>query len=343
MKKSDVDLGQLSMEKLIAHDIPRRLKSDELADIPLSEAIPTLPSKTLQFFDLRLQGTLIKKGQLVEVDPKLESPTLPPKIENWLRGTETDLVVTSQRAARHLYAEQDGSTSEGLLAVSKADLNGNRALAIMKLPHEEGLQIHTKEVNGKNTLEITVLGDLTLTQHTRVFKAGLFWMEADKVVGLVSDDQTGESYDIAGFFLSNFLGFRRQQLPSVTTKSFKRIVEKYVSEKVTDDNEKLEYFNALYVELRSNAPKIDPSDFIQKHFKPEHQQPLFNTLKESGVTSAAFEKDTSQITNNGTRGRLKTTGGLTIFGDSEAMSRIQSQSINGKTAIVIFDSVSDVL
>lgn len=342
MKKSDVDLGHLSISKLVAHDIPRRRKADELADIPLSEAVPTLPSKTLQFFGLRLQGTLIKKGQPVEVDLKLENPTLPPVIKDWLDNPRADLVSTSQSAARHLYSEQGGSTSEGLLAVSEADLGGHRAFAIMKLPHEEGLQIQNKKVNGKNTLKITVLGNLTLTEHTRVFKAGLFWKDGDRVVGLVSDDQTGESYDIAGFFLSNFLGFRRQKLPSVTTKAFKRTVEDYISKKIADNDEKLECFNALHVELRSNAPKIDPGDFIQKYFEPEHQQPLLNTLKERGITSAAFIKDTSQLSNNGRRGRLKTKGGLTIFGDSEALSHIKSQNIDGKTAIVIYDSVSDV-
>lgn len=336
------DLRTLSVHQLIAHDIPKRRKSDEVGEIPLSESIPNLPARTLGFFCSRLQGTLQKKGQPVEVDPALVSPTMPPVIDNWLGEDEVDLVETSQSAAKHLYSVQGGSASVGLLAVAQAQVAGKPALAIMKLPHEEGLRIEEVVVNGKTTLSISVLGDLTLTEHTRVFKAGLFWKEDDKTVGLVSDAQTGESSEIAGFFLSEFLGFMRQRLARVITKTFKRAIEEFISHEVHEEELKLNYFNALHVELNSNAPEIDPNDFVNRHFHDAHKQSAMQALGQHGIGQAAFPKDLSLLPKEGRKGRLRTQGGLTISGDTEALSQIETLDLEGRQAIVIYDSLDEV-
>ena len=342
-KKSDVDVASLTIKNLIAHDIPKRMAADELTDFELSQAVPKLPRPTLDFFRGRLKVTLTKRGQLVDPNPKLNKPPLPPVLQAWLADSKVDVVDVSQEAAKHLYSVQTGSASEGLLAVSAATIDGRRALALMKLPHEEGLSVTQTNVGGKPTLNVEVLGNLTLTENTRVFKAGVFWLDDGAMLGLVSDDQTGEATDIAGFFLTNFLGCRRVRQPKVLTKAFKEAVTEYISKNVTDEDDKLQYTYALYAELRSNAKKIDPTKFVSEHVGDDHKAPLLEALKQRGVPAAAFVKDTEMLPRGGRAARLQTEGGLTISGDAEAIERVESHDdVDGEHAIVIRDRVKSV-
>lgn len=341
MKKVDVDLRSLSISDLIAHDIPKRRKSDAISDIPLSESVPPLPQPTLEFFTARLRGTLVKRGQIVEVDPKIEGAPLPGAIEQWLR-TRGDVVALSQLAARHLYAVQVGSASEGILAMSPASVEGSTALALMKLPHEAGLRVKRMNIDGKATLTIELLGDLTLTENTRVFKAGLFWLHERAMVGVVSDDQTGEPCEIADFFLAKFLGLRRMKRPAVQTKAFRDTVIEFITKTVDEEAQKLDYFNALNVELRSHARKIEPIEFVRRHFHLRYREPLLKALAARGVSQSAFPKSTDLLPQGGRKARLKTNGGLTIAGDADAMERVKAEVVDGKQAIVIRDTLRSV-
>ena len=134
VKKKHVDLSTLSLGTFIAHDIPRRLKSDEASDIPLSESVPKLEKSIINFFCNRLQGTLEARGQLVDVDPRLQDRFLPKAIDDWFK--KPNLVAFSQSAAKHLYIVQGGSASPGMLGVSAAKIDGKTAISLMKLPEE---------------------------------------------------------------------------------------------------------------------------------------------------------------------------------------------------------------
>ncbi len=76
----------------------------------------------------------------------------------------------SQDAARHLYAVQGGSNSEGLLVVCGVTVEGRTGVALMKLEEEEGVQVEQSTVSGKPTLSFTVLDNLMLTDNTRVLR-----------------------------------------------------------------------------------------------------------------------------------------------------------------------------
>src|SRR5699024_2865283 len=119
-------------------------------------------------------------------------------------------------------------------------------------------------------------------------------------------------------------------------------VSEFISNVVTDEDDKLDYFNALNVEMRSNAKKIDVADFINKHFSEQYKQPLLNFLAKHGISSAAFIKDVELLPKQGRSARLKTTGGLTISGDTEAIKRVRSEEIDEERVILIHDTLKTV-
>ena len=116
----------------------------------------------------------------------------------------------------------------------------------------------------------------------------------------------------------------------------------YISKNVPDEDDKLEYFTALYAELRSNKKKIEPVQFIQDHIGDDHKGPLLQALKDRGVPSAAFVKDVTDLPRQGRAPKLKTVGGLTISGEPEAMEAVGTGDVDGEHVIVIRDSLRAV-
>lgn len=311
-------------------------------DIPLSEAKAPAPTATLGFFRGRLVRTLAHRGQDVEEDTGRTDLFVPPLMKQHLGG-EMDFVPFSQQAARHLYTSQGGSSSIGLLVACELTLAGGPALALMKLEEEQGVIVEDDIVDGRPTLNVTVEEHLLLTDNTRVFKAGVFWMDGPSLKGYVSDEQQGARVDIADYFLGEFLGCRLEVKPDLVTRSFYEGVTGFISARVADPVKKLNYGQALHTEVASNRKRIDPVQFAADHFDDTDQQPLLDSLVDRGVPRAAFRKDTSRLGPRPATTRLRTASGITISGRSEEIDeRVESIVIGNERVIVIHDTLTDV-
>lgn len=329
----------------MAHQVPRKRRSDTSTNEPTySEAIPELPDETLGFFTKRLQRTLQQRGHPVEEDEQAESPPLPRLFANFLND-ELDLLQVSQRAADHLYRSQSGSPHEEecLFVTCEVSMMGKKGVAVMKLEREEGVQIETQDIDGKETLMVKVLDDLMLTDNTRLFKAGVFWLDRTTLYGSVSDTQQNTQTDIAQYFISGFLGCRFQKLPNVVTKDFFDAVPNFINSEVTDSEKKLNYYWALQTEVNSNKNNIDPVQFVADNFDLDHQDNVAAYLSDAGVPDAVFNKDTSKLSDRNNKSRLKTSNGLTIVGKpDEIHGRVTSEEYDGESAIIIRDTLVSI-
>lgn len=335
----------ISARSLIAHQVPRPIGGAATAEPLLSEAVPELPTNTLAFFARRLMRSIQDRGQAVEVDPRFEDPRLPAIIQELLRAEEMDLVEPSQRAARHLLEVQPGSPyeSESLFVTADVVANGVSSIALMKLEREEGVHVHTRDIDGKRVLDVEVLEDLMLTDNTRVFKAGVFWLDQDVLKGYVSDDQQGARDDPARYFLQRFLGCRLERSPSIVTRDFFQAAEDFISEQVGDGESKLRYYTALQAELSSNRTQIDPVQFASDHMQQEDRARFEEHLLGAGVPTAAFDKDISKLGPRVSRSRLRTSAGITISGSaSEIEARVEVAQYEGSPAVVVKDTVAKV-
>lgn len=334
----------ITVRRLIAHEVPRPLQGQDAVEPQLSEAIPDLPQRTLDFFGRRLIRSFADRGQSIEVDPRLEDPRLPGILRELLAEESPDLLDPSQRAARYLLEVQPGSPYEqqSLFVMAIVVANGRRSIALMKLEREVGVHVQQRQIDGKSVLDVEVLEDLMLTDKTRVFKAGLFWLDRNVLKGYVSDDQQAVRDDPARFFLQRFLGCRLERSPSVVTRDFYRATEAFITKHV-DESRKLDYFNALQVEMASNRGQIDPVQFARDYFEPDERAPFEGHLHDAGVPTAAFDKDITKLGPSVKRSRVKTSAGITISGAAQEMKdRVGVITFEGAPAIVVRDTIAEV-
>lgn len=339
-----IDVGQVKVAQLIGHRVPRRKGPDDKREPALTDALPSLPPETLDFFGARLKKSLAAKGQDVEVDPKLDDPRMPRLVRGHLASAPRDLVATSQTAARYLFESQGGSRyeDESLFVTLDVSLGGQPAISVMKLEKESGVE-WDEETNdeGETVLMVSVNPRLFLTDNTRVFKAALFALDDAALVGIVSDDQQGQPTDVAEYFMRRFLGCRPRRSPAITTRDFYRTIERFISEDLTDPGQKLDVEGALKTELNSNRKRIDPVDFVSTYVPEEHQDLLLTRFRENEVPTTTFSKDLGKLGAQPRTTRLKTASGITIAGSAEEMSDRVRPGVDedGAPTIIVRDTL----
>lgn len=326
-----MDLGTLFIDKLIVHDVPKRLKSEETGGPILSEIESPATSDIQNYFKEKTVGTLKEIRFEVADDPGTESPV--PAISADLLAGRSDLVPASQDMAKHLFNCQSGVNSAGLLVVGLGTVDGARALTLMKLQREEGVRVRQQSVDGSRTFNIEHVQNLLLTDQTRVFKAGLFLtsqIDGEMIDGLVSDNQRGYSprTEIASFFLRDFLGCRLRESSDVMTKEFFESTEDFINERVSDPVNRASYQSALIAEMNSNRTQIRPHSFAQSYFKDADRAKYVSYLRDNGVRGTVV-KDTTLVRSQISRIQVDLESGISVIASSEAFdSHIEMESLD---------------
>jgi hypothetical protein len=172
---TEKDLATLKIERAIIHDIPKRLRGQELRP-DLSQTDSPLDDDTAVHLHRKIVGTIGGKSayELTFLE-NTESP-VPPIVREYTasRRNPNDFVSKSQRLARHLFELQRGSSSAGLLCVLDCTAANRRGLAILKVERESGARLNSTFRDGKRTLQMSVVRDLLLTTGTKLFKNALF-------------------------------------------------------------------------------------------------------------------------------------------------------------------------
>jgi hypothetical protein len=298
-----MDIGTFLVQRVIIHQIPQARKSEKVDhEIGYSFAPSPLDNAKRTYFRKRITSSLQKAFDVVR-DTNQPS-TVPDLMLGFYEGTaeDDDFVLMSQGIAEHLYLEQGGISTAGLVAVVEGTIGSGKSpgkcLAILKLEMEPGIHIEEIEVDGKRTFEVT-LEDVTLTEGTRVFKASLFprFSDVDSVAGLVSDDQlesTTIGRDVAEFFLRKFLGCKMAPTPGESTKHFFSKAIEYFNT-LSDDEAKLRYELLLRAELEKGTPTIDPTEFARENLATTDRDAFLQPLREDDGRVPVIQKDISRI------------------------------------------------
>lgn len=187
-----MDFSSLDVRAVILHKVPKK-KTEE----PFYSAIASPLNRKLQnYIGQRMTESLNSKAHYeVIFDEETASP-VPTAINEQLTDSTIGLnfVERSQKIAKHLYEIQNSTNSAGLVCVVACTIDQRPAVAILKLENERGINTYVDTVDGKETLKIESVDNLTLTDGTKVYKAGLFVLEgaSDGTVNArVSDPQSG--------------------------------------------------------------------------------------------------------------------------------------------------------
>jgi hypothetical protein len=341
-----VDLGTLRISQLIAHEIPRGASGANGGGPALSDVDSPLTVELRNYFRERLVGSLASAFD-VAFDPATKSP-VPNLIESALIPVRPHFVQLSKDIAKHLHLSQPRVSPSGLLVVVAGHVGKNdRALAVLKLERETGIRAKQTIHDGKATFDIEHLRDLMLTERTRVFKTGFFYVDANGlVIGRVADAQQGFSprNGVARFFLSSFLGCCMRDDPRVLTKKYLKASEEFINSAIDDAQKKTRYHIALLAEIQSEDERLSPQSFVRKHLDVKDRQSFIEHLKHSGAPITEFYKDRELIKGISARTEVTFLSGFSLIGPPSRFNEVVTITTlsDGRSHVEIEDQVTGV-
>ena len=341
------DISLLGIDRVIFHLVPSRPASSTALP-ELSGRESALDSTALNYFRRKLMSTLTNSAYPVVFDDSTSS-IVPSLVLKNLSGANQDFIKDSQDIATHLFQMQPGSSPPGMLAVIEATLRGSRALAIVKLEHEEGARAFPDNREGLRTFVLEHLPNLLLTSKTRVFKAGLFIQEGadpDSVDGRVSDVQAAQSLrrGVADYFLRRFLGCELREDPAVTTQNFFVSAENWLNTAISDPDKQAKYVIAVLTEMRRNVDTLSPRSFATDHLDTEDRQGFLDHLNANTVPLNTFPKDVDLIGSRLRKVSMDLESGLIILGSPDVFAdKVQMRNLDdGQAEITITDRVKNM-
>jgi len=162
---------------------------------------------------------------------------------------------------------------------------------------------------------------LILTRKTKLFKVGFFVpTDDDEVQGTVCDEQRGymPRTEVAGFFLTTFLGCRLLEDPRVTTKHFFTAAQEFFNEQLQDPIERTEALNHLLSELTSQRTRINLRDFARDYLPTPKRQAFLEHVRAAGITDQTIRKNIELIESQTKKMALEFESGVTVVGNREA-------------------------
>ncbi|MGW3089689.1 nucleoid-associated protein [Streptomyces sp. NPDC001108] len=338
------NFGDLVIEQAIVHVVPQRRRSDPTEEIPLSETVCNLNDAVRTALQAKLRGVLAATGREIEEDPESKS-SLPEYVHAFLTG-ESDLVEVSADMVHLLRNSQTGVSPAGLLLVADARLSGMRALLLVKLEQETGMQAKETYSNGLRTFDMQYFADLLFTEKSKVYKIALFSEEGiseEGIEGWAADRQmTGK---MARFFLERFLGCRQKNEPREVTRRFHDATTEWINKYVTDPDIRINYIMATLSELQSPVPVLDPTAFAQQHLDITHRDDFTAYLHTADVPARAFDKDIEALESRLKNMRVAFANGVFIVAPVDAMHddeivQLEDQG-DGRTSVIITGTVTN--
>lgn len=334
-----IDLKPLTIHSVIVHQLPKKGQ----ASPSYSEVESDLDSKLRIYIK---QKIVVSGGSTyavaVEFNENTESP-IPNVVTSYLGGNRSKFVERSRVVAEFLAQIQTRVNSAGLLAVVDIELEGNRGLCIMKLERESGLELVETMINGKRAIVLKHVGQLMLTESTKVFKAGIFLNGSAGITGVVSDNQRATA-EVAQFFLSKFLGCQLIERPPVATKRFFEATEEFIKEKVKDVGRQVRYQIALSAEMQSPRTQLRPKRFAEDNLEVEDRALFLDFLIDRNADANTF-KDTELVLSRIAGLQMSFASGTRLFAPSNAVEEgiVDVKGREGeRTTVTINDLVEDM-
>jgi hypothetical protein len=260
--------------------------------------LPPEPAATLQ---KRITEALGKSSHGVEIALIEDSPDSFLQIgAELLQSNEINFLKKSGDLAIKLAKAQsnkDLPASKLFVALGRCGSSRNKYLLAIKAEMQDGFT--------ENSQGLEHLTELFLTPSQKLFKIGLLV----EIVSAAPDDEglynidnfaahlydhllnTLETREAAQYFYSGFLGSQPIVSDKTLTKQFFELTTKFVNTAPIDQARKIELFEALRVELRSNSAVLHVETFAKMHIPQAQQAPYVAYMDGLGFTRNAVTKN----------------------------------------------------
>lgn len=289
-----VDFSLLKIKKVIAHEV-----------FPPTQAGATEPTLSDNLITLDPSGLSELQDRLTNVLGK-ESKSTPMEITKKDTGScfyfsksciESDFITNSKKiAVKHTDIHTNRGWPGGLIVVIEATITSAKipCVFIVKAEKQSG---YNKTMNNNNiTLEF--LSDLFLTPQSKLYKVGVFIFPATEEKAVLFDSNLSGSTNAAQYFYQAFLGLKIPETNKSYTKQFFELTTQFIQEMEVSTEEKIEYQQALYNELKVNKNNdFQSSDFANKTFTQDQADNYLDFLDNQNFPSHAIIKDIALIAN----------------------------------------------
>ena len=288
-------LSELDIKKIIVHDVPKHKKNDYSKRADYSERESLLTEELKLFFRDKIVESINNKGFKVTFDHSPISP-IPGTIKLLLNTPTKDFILRSKKVAKHLYDIQTGINPGGIIVLISGEINNDYVVALLKLERDEGAQL--KKNSRERRINIVQVKDLMLTQKTKLYKVGLFFLRDNfqcDFDGFVSDNQLAldSAYGVAKFFLTEYLGCQLYGDTKKMTKDFFNISKEFI-QRIDDPIQRATYYNHLISYSKRPNKLIDYREFAN-YFEEEDRQSYVDFLEQNKFDFQTFQKDTELI------------------------------------------------
>lgn len=335
-----IDVALLQIDGAVFHPVPagRGIGPDGHPVVPtLSTVESTLDARLEFFLRDRLMRTFNEAAQPVIRDSDITTPT-PELVSAALAGGAGANIVQPFHPLPALLLEvQAHNSPEGLLSVIRGSCGATRVLVLVKVEQEQGLSFETIVDGNEVRIDVVVEDGLVLTQKTEVFKAALFWLEDEALIGMITDDQTGSIYKGPSslYWLSDFLGCRYSRESDVMTRTWIRATERLILSDLTDAGEKDEVLSAMLTELGSNRTAVDPRRFIE-NYVPEHaQDAALQRLRNEGAPTTRFPKSRDVSAKAPKKKKFVFDNGFEVTMPAEVTPDLSTEVVEGREVDVL--------
>jgi hypothetical protein len=315
-------LSQLTINRIIIHEVPRHLRSDSESSPAYSEVESPLNDELRVFFKEKIVETVGSSSAYdVIFDATTRSP-VPQMVRDFLARSDINFVEMSKVIAKHLHDAQGGVSPGGLVTVVDCRIEDNRAIGILKLEKEAGVRLHQTTHEGLRTFDVSYIRDLILTRKTKLFKIGFFYPSdgGNDPSGAVCDEQRGymPQIEIAGFFLTDFLGCCLAEDERIATKRFFTVTQDFFNAQIEDPVERTQALTHLLSEVTNQTTRINVREFARRSVPTQQRQAFLNHLEQEGVGVREIRKNIELIDAQTKKMALEFENGVTVVGTREA-------------------------
>jgi len=322
------NLGQLVIQKLIIHEVPKHLRGDASIAPIFSEIESPLDDDLRLFFREKMIQTVGSSSAYEVVFASGTTSPVPNLVADHLADSGVGFIEMSKTIAQHLHNCQSGVNPGGLVCIVDCQNDGRKALGILKLEKESGVRLSQTTVGGKQTFDVRMVRDLILTKKTKLFKIGYFFVpDGDEPPGepeprgIVSDQQLGYQPDkeVATFYLSQFLGCTLLDDPRSATKHFFNAAQDFINEKIADPVTRNKAITHLLSELTSKRTRINVRQFAKDYLPTNLASAFESHIEQKGIRGTTIEKNNELIADQLERVAIEFQNDLKIVGSRESV------------------------
>lgn len=347
-----IELIGLKVESVALHEVPAPPASSAAQTARprvtpvLSTELAELDDDLRRFFEQKIKETAHAGECFEALFIEGSSSPVGSLVDGVIEDTD-QLLASSQQMARHLADVQTAQNSPGIVAVAAGTFRGATCVAILKLEHDQGVQLRRVLDDQGRVVSLSVqhVRELLITQKTKLHKQAVIRkLDDDGLLLHVTDTQRARNARVrsARFFLRDFLGAQEARDPKLMTQQFFDATVGFIKTQFDADPERaLDLSLDLVAYMRANVPYSSVADFAEQYLEQDEKEPYrqFMAPRLDGMPPR-IEKDTDLITSDLRRARLTGASGIVIQGPPGPMrERLVSEpaQIEGESRVTVTD------